>query len=197
MYKINRKSYIFLSIILAVFTLTGCSKITMNMKDVEGEWTVSTLSYEKTEQSGTVDIMVNDNKGADLVSEFTPDEFAVMLGKKEIILARNYVITETTLERTLYDSSKKDTVTNKYDIDAKANGFYALDGDEIKGSFVYNKDKDIIKVTEDLEGRNVVFTLKRGKTDIMALSDKKNEKKDEDKKDNDKKEKKKDKDKDE
>ena len=184
MYKINRKFYIFLSIILAVLTLTGCSKVTMDMKDVKGEWTVSTLSYEKTEQTGTVDIMVND-PSSDIysMSEFTPDEFAVMMGKKEIIFARNYNITESKLTRTLYDSSRKDTVTNEYDIEAKSNGFYALDGDEIKGSFIYNKDQDIIKVTEDLEGRNVVFTLKRGNTDILGLSDKESDKKDGEKKD--------------
>ena len=183
MYKINRKFYIFLSIILAVLTLSGCAKVTMNMKDAEGEWTVSTLSFEKPAQTGTVDIMVNDSANETYsMDEFTTDEFAMMIGKKEIILARNYKISEDKLVRTLYDSSRKDTVTNEYDVEAKSNGFYALDGDQIKGSFIYDKDNDTIKVTEDLEGRNVVFTLKRGTTDILSLSDKGAEKKDDGKK---------------
>ena len=175
MYKNSRKFYIFLSIILSALLFTGCSQVTMDMKDAQGEWTVKSLCYDKKEQNGTVDIMANNeskSNGSQLVNEFTTDEFAVMIGKKEIVLARNFKIGTDSMEMTIYDPSKKDTVTVKYDVEPKFNGFYSKDGDTIKGSYKYDKDNDAITFIENIEGRDVRFTLKRGTTDIMALSDK-------------------------
>ena len=134
--------------VVAVVSLTACGQVTIDMKKISDKWTVSTIDGENT-----------------------ISEYAEMIGKKPIALARNFTITENSLEMTIYDPSRKDVVTVKYDVEPKFNSFYSKDGETIKGSYKYDSEKDTIQFTENLEGKEVVFTMKRGTTDIMALSE--------------------------